>query len=443
MPRRWRNHKRYCIVLEAGIARVCITPPVGARLAGFAARQDVCRGVHDHLYARALVLSSGADAAAVVAVDVLALPAAFVDRVRQNIARKTMLPPDSVMISCTHTHAGPVTITTFFNPDEAVDGDYMESLAAAIEQSVETAWRDRFRAVAGVGCTSITGVGVNRRSPDGLPVDDEVGILRIDDDRGQIRAVLMNYACHPTVLGPDNLLASGDFAAAAIERIERASGGFALFVNGAEGDVSVGHSSELSAIGIIAPGRTFERAAELGTKLADTVLGGLDAIATCTDPALKTATATVDLRLKRYPSPEQTFCELESARQHLAALDSTNEEYRRAQSDLLYASITNFYAAETAPLNGTLSIQLQGLRIVEAVFVAIPAELFVELGLMIKRTAPHPTFLVGVANGYIGYLPDRPSYAAGGYEVVSSKVDETGGERLIAGVLDLERRLFP
>jgi neutral ceramidase len=429
-------------VLDAGVAKVCISPPVGVRLAGFAARQDVCRGVHDPLYARALVLASGADCAAIVAVDVLALPAAFVDRVRQNIARKTALPADSVMIACTHTHAAPVTITTFFNPGETVDDGYMESLAAAIEQSVETAWRDRFHALAGVGCTFVKGLGVNRRSPDGLPVDDEVGILRIDDDRGQTRAVLMNYACHPTVLGPDNLLASGDFPAAAIERIETVRGAFALFVNGTEGDVSVGHSSELSAIGVIAPGRTFERAASLGTKLADAVLHSLDEIPTCADPALKTATATVDLPLKRYPSPEKATLELEDARHRLAVLAPSNEEYRKVQSDLLYASITNFYAAEAAAGNGTLSIRLQGLRIGDAVFVAIPAEVFVEIGLLIKRSAPHRTFLVGVANGYIGYLPDRASYAAGGYEVVSAKVDETAGDRLIAGVLDIERRLF-
>ena len=429
-------------MLEAGTAKVCISPAAGARLAGFAARQDVCRGVHDDLYSRALVLRSGTEAAAVVAVDVLALPAGFVDRVRENIARKTELRADSVMIASTHTHAAPVTITTFFNPGEAVDGEYMESLAAAIERSVETAWRDRFNASAGVGCSSIQGFGVNRRSPDGKPVDDEVGILRVDDDRGRTRAVLMNYACHPTVLGPDNLLASGDFPAAAIERIEAVQGSFALFVNGAEGDVSVGHSSELSAIGVIAPGRTFERAAELGTKLADTVLRGLPAIRTSNAPALKTASATVDLPLKRFPAGELTLRELESARQRLAAMDPSDEGYRQAKSDLLYASITNFYAAGGAPANGALTIQLQGLRVGGTAFVAIPAELFVELGLLIKRSAPQPTFLVGVANGYIGYLPDRPSYAAGGYEVVSAQVDETAGERLIAGVLELERRLF-
>ena len=167
----------------------------------------------------------------------------------------------------------------------------------------------------------------------------------------------MNYACHPTVLGPDNLLVSGDFPAAAIERIETSlPGGFGLFVNGAEGDVSVGHSSELSAIGVIAPGRTFERAAELGTKLADTVLAGLDTIVMCADPVLKTATAMVQLLLKPYAPPEQTLRELESARQRLVNLDSSHDEFRRAQSELLYASITNFYATETAPLNGVLNI---------------------------------------------------------------------------------------
>src|ERR1051325_11265321 len=102
-------------MFEASVAKLRVDPQPGMRLAGFAARKGVCQGVHDSLYVRSLVLANGADAAAIVAVDVLALPAGFVDRARQGIVSKTGIPPAAVMIACTHTHAAPVTMTTFFN----------------------------------------------------------------------------------------------------------------------------------------------------------------------------------------------------------------------------------------------------------------------------------------------------------------------------------------
>ena len=135
------------------------------------------------------------------------------------------------------------------------------------------------------GQARVEGVGVNRRSPDQRPIDEQVGIIKVDDLNGRTRAVLINYSCHPTVLGPDNLLVTGDFPNFAIEEIERNIGpdAFAMFVNGTQGNISMGHSSELSAIGVITPGRTFERAAELGHSLAEATLAGLPEIVTNDD----------------------------------------------------------------------------------------------------------------------------------------------------------------
>jgi hypothetical protein len=92
----------------------------------------------------------------------------------------------------------------------------------------------------------------------------------------------VNYSCHPTVLGSDNLLATGDFPYFAVDGIEKhlGSDGFAMFVNGTQGNISMGHSSELSAIGVITPGRTFEHAEELGSKLAAATITALDKIVT-------------------------------------------------------------------------------------------------------------------------------------------------------------------
>ncbi|CAN5707650.1 hypothetical protein BH20ACI3_BH20ACI3_03230 [soil metagenome] len=435
-------------MLRAGFSKVCISPEVGAPLAGFAARQGVSQGIHDHLFARALVLASKEAVVALVSVDLLALSGDFVKRVREGIQRRTGIDPASVMIASTHTHAGPVTITTFFNPEESVDSAYMDSLAAAVEQSVTNAWRDRFPARVGVGVAKVDGVGVNRRSPDQGPIDEQVGVIKVDDFNGRTRAVLINYSCHPTVLGPDNLLVTGDFPNFAIEQIEKEMGlgGFAMFVNGTQGNISMGHSSELSAIGVITPGRTFERATELGHLLAEATLVALPDIATSDAPALAALTIPVNLPLKNYPPLEVAIKSLRDADERLERLTAEgapSEQIMPAKTQRLYASITNFYAQEALGLpDGYLPIELQGFRLGDAAFVAIPGEVFVEIGLTLKRQSPHMTFVFGIANGYIGYVPTREAYPAGGYEVVSSKCRPDAADILVESAANLTEQLF-
>jgi hypothetical protein len=436
-------------LLKAGTSKVCISPRIGAPLAGFAARHEVSTGIHDDLFARALVFETPENAVAFVSVDLLALPSGFIAQVRQSIQSSTGLRSDSIMIASTHTHAGPVTITTFFNPGESVDSHYMNRLASAIVEAVSNAWRDRFPARVGVGVGHVEGVGVNRRSSNQKPVDEQVGIIKVTDTDGRVRAVLINYSCHPTVLGPDNLRVTGDFPAFAVKEIEAGLGdnGFAMFVNGTQGNISMGHSSELSAIGIITPGRTFARAAELGHLLASATLTVLPEITVDDRPTLKATSAPVALPLKHYPSSEETQRSLHEAETHLAALASTNgdntDQVRRARSEQLYASINNFYARETASLtNGALPIELQAVRINDAVFVAVPAEVFVEIGLRIKEKASGPVFIVGIANGYIGYLPTAAAHEVGGYEVVSSKCRPEAEEVLVENILSLRQKLF-
>jgi hypothetical protein len=419
---------------------------VGSKLAGFAARKESCEGIHDELFARALVIESGSAVVALVSLDLLAVASDFVEKVRSAVAARLPIEPKAVLISSTHTHAGPVTVSTFFNPDESLDATYMARLGEAIVAAIDDAWKSRFTARVGIGTTVVDGLGVNRRSPDKKPVDREIGILKVADAAQKTKAVLINYGCHPTVLGPDNLLASGDFPAAAIERVENqlGLGSFAMYVNGAQGDISVGHSSELSAIGVITPGRTFERANELGNNLGNAVLEALPTIATKPGIRLRFETLVVGLPIKPYPDPSQTARQLREAEARANALSAQGNSAasRQAQSELLYASITHYYARETRKYaDGVLPIELQAIQIDDSVFVAVPGEVFVEIGMRIKSASPLRTFLAGVTNGYIGYLPSRKAYETGGYEVVSAKCDEGGEERLFEGVMRLEQRL--
>jgi len=351
-------------------------------------------------------------------------------------------------VSATHTHSAPVTVSTFFNPGETLNQSYMNRLASAIEDAVDGAWQSRTRVRIGVGSGRVSGIGRNRRTADHLPVDDEVGIIKVASLDGETRGVLINHACHPTVLGPDNLLITGDFPAFAIERIEAQLGSdaFALFVNGAQGNISMGHSSELSAIGIITPGRTFERAQELGDRLASVVLGALPSIQTADDVPVAYASRTIHLPFNVYPPPAETAAALAEAQAALDALErdrAAAEQLGAAKTRRLYASIRNFYAGEAAARpDGRLPLEIQGVRVGSALFVAVPGELFVEIALRIKADTDHPVFIMGITNGYVGYLPTREAYRAGGYEVVSAKVTEAAEELLVEAIRELDRFLL-
>jgi hypothetical protein len=70
------------------------------------------------------------------------------------------------------------------------------------------------------------------------PVDPEVGVIRIDDQQGQPRAVIMNYACHADVVC-FNYAVSADYPGVACRKVEEAFGNKVncLFIQGAGGNI--------------------------------------------------------------------------------------------------------------------------------------------------------------------------------------------------------------
>ena len=73
--------------------------------------------------------------------------------------------------------------------------------------------------------------------------------------------------------------------------------------------------------------------------------------------------------------------------------------------------------------------------------VCLPGEVFVELGLAIKKASPYRhTLIAELANGSIGYVPDKPAYPQGNYEVVSARCAEGSGEMLVEAALRLLRK---
>src|SRR5262249_16517286 len=71
-------------------------------------------------------------------------------------------------------------------------------------------------------------------------------------------------------------------------------------------------------------------------------------------------------------------------------------------------------------------------------WVSLPGEIFVELGLAIKKGSPYRhTLLAELANGSVGYIPDKPAYPQGNYEVASTRCAAGWGEMLVEAALRL------
>ncbi len=237
--------------LEAGAARVDITPIPGVGMYGFANRKGGATGVLDPLMARVLVLEAGEKRLALVAVDLGEPPAGeWIRALRQRAAKTSGI--SYVLVAATHTHSGP-QIRSEYPPKPAPDWESptLDNVARAIDD----AHRRRAEARIGFGYGNVL-IGHNRLrpEPDGSvtwfernngmvptsPVDPTVAVLRVDDAAGRPLAILVNYACHPVVFGSDNLQYSADYPGVALRTVERELGGkpLAMFLQGGDGDIN-------------------------------------------------------------------------------------------------------------------------------------------------------------------------------------------------------------
>jgi hypothetical protein len=250
------------------------------------------------------------------------------------------------------------------------------------------------------------------------------------------------------VLGPNNLQITADFPGFAVGRVsEKAGGGtmFAMFFNGAAGNISVGRSPKATALGVVGPGRTFEQAAIIGHKLAEVALQILPTIEATGQHTLDFATRSVSLNLRPLPSREELEAAMKRAHEHFqAARDASTDpaKIQEAQLEALFASLTHFEACRRVPGRLQEAVELQCLRVGDAFFLGIPLEPFVEIGLELKRAFSTQLFPVELANGYLGYLPASGASENEGYETVSARFEAGSDRILVSHILELRQELL-
>lgn len=427
--------------LKVGMGETVITPSEPTRMRGFA-RAQVSTGVHDDLHARSLVVEDrDGDTVVLMTVSLCGMSEDYLEKIREGVHAGTGIPPANIVVSCTHTHSGPNVGSAHdtINKEE-VDASIasLEYRRFLIEQCVASAvkaWESRVPGRIGIASAKVLELGRNRRRLvyGGLHPDPEVAVVKVENAGGKLLGVAFNYGCHPSGLDWHNTLFTEDWPYYAIQGIKKRAGEdvWVGFYQSAEGDIGVGYSAELSAVGVDMPVRTYWYAEHKGNQMAEAVLKALPGIATSGDPDVRSAVGRFDYPLRtEYPvSLKQAEKEAAEAKNRLAAFenDPALRDTRLAdaarvevfKSDQRLRIAKRYFSGGRRP--ATRSLEQMAVRIGDAVFVTFPGELFSDIGLAIKESSPmEKTYVIGLTCGPGGYLPSAREFLEGDYEVNGS-----------------------
>ena len=212
---------------RAGVASVDITPDTPIRLSGYGGRRTVSEGVEQRIWCKALALESkNGEPAILVSVDNCAVPGWLVDKVAARLREKVGLPRARLAVSSSHTHYSPCltdSIPNLFGSDMSIEQRdaveaYSSKLTGWIEQAALEALDNRQSARLSLGLGQATFAG-NRRTKGG-PVDWALPVLRVTSRKGELRALVANYACHCTTMQGSLNKVCGDWAGYAQAYIE-------------------------------------------------------------------------------------------------------------------------------------------------------------------------------------------------------------------------------
>lgn len=407
--------------LRAGFASHPVTPPVPGPMGGYAAREGLSEGVHDDLWVRAVVLESDGVKAAILVADVLAAPRSLVDEVRREAAPPLGVPESHLVVAATHTHSGPAIPPFLPQPDEA----YLSQLGQAMAGTIARADSQLTPATVGWATAPAEGVGGNRREPS-IPADPAVRGLVVWGETGGTSGILLNHACHPTVLGPSNRMISADFPGAALEILRQGVGDdvWVAYAQGPAGDISCRFTRR---------GQTFDEVRRLGSIVAEAG----QKVAAEAEPLhaepLLVRSRSVSLPRRTFPPRNETASRLEEAQARadkLARSEADPGRLRLAQS-LVEGYTVELQLGEQLDLLET-EAEVTAIGLGDVALVAMPGELFTSVGQAIRERSPFAaTMVLGYAGGYIGYVPDREAYQSGGYESLVSWLEPDAAELLV------------
>jgi hypothetical protein len=385
--------------LLAGAACIDVTPPAGLPMAGFAARTSPAAGTHDPLTARAVAVGD----TVIVTADVVGLHEDSCLRIRE----RSTLPESNVVVTAVHTHGGPRTMPGRLGGYEQ---DYLATLEDASVEAVHQALAARRPAEVFFGNGDDPGIAKNRRHPGG-ETDPALPVLRIRGLDGRWIAVILAYACHPVVLGPDNLLWTADYPGYVRAGLERAhEGAVSLFLTGCTADANTGHTAHASLSTAANPNRTFEAAERYAARVIE---AAQKAPMRRIGSGIRSASADLLLAFERRERGDLDDLV------HLWRHEAQSAEPTRAMLLRHWAQWGETIARQPLePWAGRVTAFVWGgVRL-----LFLPGEIFARTALDIRQavdgqTTGERTVVAAFTDGCPGYIPPIGEFAHGGYEV--------------------------
>ena len=415
--------------LSVGAARVDVTPAAGAALpmSGYSSRKQGFVKIHDHIYTRAIVLGDGTHQVAILSWELIGMPDAVWQELSQRISKELGIPADHLILAAEHVHSAP-TVAGAYTKGSPETIAYTAKLEDAAFQAVKQAKAALQPAQFGFG-TGKAYVNINRRErfPDGEwnlgynldgPSDKTVAVLKFETLSGKPIALLINYAVHGVVMGPNNLEVSGDLPGATSRFVEeyyrgdiptRSDGGWdlqlqshektdgvvALWTSGAAGDqnpIVMENGEDFSmvdALGRILGEETVRAANNIKNLSSQASVWGSERVISC--PGRKVVPG---------PHPKGEF------------------------------------QFEDAP---PVDIRLSLLMLNNIAVTGVSGEVLTPIYLRLQSESPfRHTIMVTHANGLSGYIPNDVAYNQVSYEITTTHLKPGCAEGgIVNGLVDM------
>lgn len=376
------------LVFMAGAAKAEVTPQEPVPMWGYGSRKDaLSEGTLDPLMANAIVIQAGQDKLALVGLDLGRSPSEeSMQRIRKRIKENAGI--EHSMLVGSHTHHGPVLEFTD-KPDRGqgkFDATlrYYRQMEDAIVAAIEEANQKLVPALIATGSTELEGYNRNRHTKQQpAPVDRLLSILRLDSAKdGKTIAVLANFAAHPTSIPDSTRKFSSDYVGTMRREIEEKTGGVAVFMQGACGDLSTNrgphgdHSQFGMALG--------KKAAELASSLQPQAVE---------KPSLM-------VKEDRFTFVPRT--------------DLANPLIRAAYNMAFFPELVNNFVDEYSEgVRPRITVAVLNKNIA---LVGASGEFFCQHAIRLReRTKVENLFFFGYCNGYHQYFPTIEAAAEGGY----------------------------
>ncbi len=441
--------------LEAGVAVADITPPLNYRMCGYF-NERLSTGIHDPLHGKALVLRQGNAKVAMVFCDLIGVTRDVSDRARQAAEKKTGIPQDNILIAATHSHTGPLyegALREYLHqravakhgsdPYEKID--YPALLVERLTKAIVEANGALRPAAMAAGLGREAGLSFNRRfhmkngpvvfNPGKLnpnivrpagPIDPEVGIVLVRDAAGSPLASLTVFALHLDTMGGTLYGADYPYYLEQSLRADLGSGFVSLFGNGTCGDIN--HIDVSTSKPQPGGGAETKR---IGEALAAKVKSELPKLKPVGRPRLAVRTETVMAPLQKSSAEEIAWAK--------AAMEKIGTDKLSFLDQVRAYKIMDLQLRE----GDVLPILVQVFRLSDEVaLVALPGEVFVDLGLAIKKASPFRiTMVVELAHDTPDYIPTKKAFGEGSYETVNSRIQPGGGEMAVEAAARLLKQL--